>query len=387
MAPAAAPLFVIVAGEESGDALAAGLIKALAARWPGARFAGVTGPRMRAAGCESMADVEALSLFGISEIIGQIPRLLRLRRHLHHEIRRRAPAVFIGVDAPAFNTRLEINLRRAGIRTVHYVCPTVWAWREGRVRHIRRAVDRLLAIFPFEPAYFARHGIEARFVGHPLADALPVHPDADTARAALDLPAAGPLVGLLPGSRGAEVRRLMPRLLATARWLTARRPDLVFVVPAANPRMRALIDAVVADAGDGLSIVMVDGRAREVMRAVDVLLLASGTATLEGLLAKTPMVVTYELSQANYWLARGLDLIKTDVVSMPNLLAGYRLVPELLQHDANIAALGAWVLRLLADSPARQRQIEAFDAIHETLARDADARAAEAVSELVDDSA
>lgn len=379
----AEPVFVIVAGEASGDTLGAGLINALAARFPGARFVGVTGPKMRAVGCESLADIEALSLFGISEVIGQIPRLLRLRSRLFGQIKALSPAVMIGIDAPAFNTRLEIRLRRAGIKTVHYVCPTVWAWREGRVRHIRAAVDRLLAIFPFEPAFLARHNIEAVYVGHPLADELPLHPDARRARQALSLAERGDLIGLLPGSRGAEVSRLAPRLIATARWIAARRPDARFVIPAASPRMQAMIETVLAERGAGLAVTLVAGRSREVMRACDVLILASGTATLEALLAKTPMVVTYELSATNYWLARSLNLIKTDVVSMPNLLAGRRLVPELLQTDSQVPMLGAWALRLLADSPERRAQIDGFTALHDTLARGADDRAAEAVAELI----
>ena len=378
------PLFVLVAGEASGDTLGAGLIDELRARYPAARFVGVTGPQMRAAGCESVADIEALSLFGISEVIGQIPRLLRLRNRLYREIRAMQPAVVVGIDAPAFNTRLETRLRRAGLKTVHYVCPTVWAWREGRVRHIRAAVDRLLAIFPFEPAFFARHGIEAVYIGHPLADELPLHPDATAARAALDLPDAGPLVGLLPGSRGAEVTRLAGRLMATARWIAARRPGVRFVIPAASPRMQRLIEAAIKTQGTGLDITLIAGRSREVMRASDVLILASGTATLEALLAKTPMVVTYELSSTNYWLARGLNLIKTQFVSMPNLLAGRRLVPELLQTDSQVPMLGAWALRLLADSPERRAQIAGFTVLHDTLARGANARAAEAVAELMD---
>ena len=378
------PLFVLVAGEVSGDTLGAGLIGELRARFPAARFVGVTGPQMRAAGCDSLADIQALSLFGISEVIGQIPRLLKLRSRLYRQIVAMQPAVVIGIDAPAFNTRLEIRLRRAGIKTVHYVCPTVWAWREGRVRHIRRAVDRLLAIFPFEPAFFAGHGIEAVYVGHPLADELPLHPDACAARAALNLAPVGPIVGLLPGSRGAEVSRLAGRLIATARWIAARRPDVTFVIPAASPRMQQLVEAAVAAEGTGLDITIIAGRSREVMRACDVLILASGTATLEALLAKTPMVVTYELSSMNYWLARGLNLIKTQFVSMPNLLAGRRLVPELLQTDSRIPMLGAWALRLLADSPERRAQIAGFTVLHDTLARGANARAAEAVAELVD---
>ncbi|WP_109994415.1 lipid-A-disaccharide synthase [Salinisphaera sp. LB1] len=378
-----APVFFIVAGEVSGDVLAAGLIRELRRRYPEARFLGVTGPRMVAEGCESRADIDALSLFGVSEVIGQIPRLLRLRQRLYREVTRCRPDVFIGVDAPAFNTRLEQRVRRAGIATVHYVCPTAWAWRAGRTRGIRRAVDLMLAIFPFEPAFFAAHDIPVTFVGHPLADALPAHPDAAAARQALDMDRDAHWVGLLPGSRGAEVSRLGPRFLAVARWLRRRDPGLRFIAPMANARARQRFEADLEDFPD-LDVRLVDGRSREVMRAADALLVASGTATLEALLAKTPMVVAYELSPVNYWIARGLDLIKTEFVSMPNLLAGRRLVPELLQTDAQVPMLGAWLYRLVHSPAARAAQIDAFEAIHAGLARAADTRAAEAVAGLIE---
>lgn len=378
-----APVFSLVAGEVSGDVLAAGLIRELRKRYPEARFMGVTGPCMVAEGCESLADIGALSLFGVSEVIGQIPRLLRLRQRLYREIKNRRPDAFIGVDAPAFNTRLEERVRQAGIVTVHYVCPTAWAWRSGRTREIRRAVDLMLAIFPFEPDFFAAHDIPVTFVGHPLADELPVHSNPDAARAALGLDRHARWIGLLPGSRGAEVSRLGPLFLDVARWLRRRDPSVRFIAPMANARVRQRFEADL-DRFPDLDVVLVDGRSREVMRAADALLVASGTATLEALLAKTPMVVAYELSAANYWIARGLDLIKTEFVSMPNLLAGRRLVPELLQTDAQVPMLGAWLYRLLHSPAARAEQVDAFEAIHAGLARDADARAAEAVVELLE---
>ncbi|MDA3921457.1 MAG: lipid-A-disaccharide synthase [Salinisphaera sp.] len=380
----AAPRFFVVAGEVSGDALAAGLIRELRRHWPDACFEGVTGPLMRAEGCGSHADIEALSLFGVSEVIGQIPRLLRLRKQLFESVAQQRPTAFIGVDAPAFNTRLEERVRALGVPTVHYVCPTAWAWRSGRTRRIRKAVDLMLAIFPFEPDFFAAHHVPVTFVGHPLADRLPLHPDSAAAREALGLATDGKLIGLLPGSRGSEVGRLGPRFLSAAQWLAARQPNLRFVVPAANVKVRRLFEAALAEFGHGLDVTVIDGRSREVMRAADVLLVASGTATLEALLAKTPMVVAYELSAFNYWLARGLDLIKTEFVSMPNLLAGHALVPELLQEDADPAMLGAWIYRLLHSPAARARQTDVFDQIHQGLARDADASAARAVIELLE---
>ncbi|MES1925171.1 lipid-A-disaccharide synthase [Salinisphaera sp. T31B1] len=379
-----APHIVIVAGETSGDMLAAGLMRALRRYYPRVSFEGVTGPLMRAEGCRSLGDVEQLSLFGISEVIGQIPRLLALRRRLASHIIEARPTLFIGIDAPAFNTALERRVRAAGIATVHYVCPTAWAWRAGRTRSIRRAVDLMLGIFPFEPAFFAGYDIPVTFVGHPLADELPMHADPGAARRALGLAAKGPWVGLLPGSRHSEVSRLGPLFLATARWLSERMPGIRFVVPTANPAVRALFERQLQSDGGGLSITLVEGRSREVMRAADVLLLASGTATLEALLAKTPMVVAYRLSATNYWIARGLNLIKTEYVSMPNLLAGRALVPELLQDDADARTLGAWVYRLLCSPTARRRQVDVFETIHRELACDADASAARAVAGLIE---
>lgn len=378
-----APRFALVAGETSSDRLAAGLIKALRVRFPDAVFEGVTGPRMRAAGCHSLADAEELALFGVSEVIGEIPRLLALRRRLYRHFIQQRPDVFIGIDAPAFNTALEYKLKRAGITTAHYVCPTVWAWREGRSKKIGQAVDRLLAIFPFEPPYFARHGIDARFVGHPLADELPMHPDAGSARRALGLDGQGQWVGLLPGSRRSEVRRLGLPFLRTASWLAERLPSVRFVAPLATPETRAIFERQLAACENAPPVTIVDGRSREVMTAVDALLLASGTATLEALLLKTPMVVAYVLSSSNYALARSLRLIKTEYVSMPNLLAGRELVPELLQSAAEPQLMGAWLYRLLTSQAARQAQTEAFADIHSTLACNADEQAAAVITELL----
>lgn len=379
-----APVFFLVAGEQSGDALGAGLIAALRLTWPDAQFEGVTGPLMRAEGCTSLADIDELSLFGISEVIGEIPRVLRLRKRLYRQLVASPPSVFIGIDAPAFNTGLERRLKAAGIPTVHYVCPTVWAWRQGRLRSIRRAVDLLLAIFPFEADFFRRHGVPTTFVGHRLADEMPLHPDRIGARRGLDLPAQAPIVALLPGSRRSEVSRLGPCFIDTALWLARRLPGTRFVAPMATPGVRELFEATLAPHAHALDMELVDGRAREVMRAADGLLLASGTATLEGLLAKTPMVVSYRLSQSNYWLARSLNLIKVEHVSMPNLLAGRALVPEFLQDDAQPEIMGAWLYRLLTSRSARGAQVDGFERIHKQLARDSDRNAAAAVTELLE---
>lgn len=377
------PLFFIVAGEVSGDVLAAGLIEELRLRYPKARFVGVTGSRMVAAGCESLGSIESLSLFGVGEVIGQIPRLLRFRQQLYKKAMSLRPDAFIGVDAPAFNTRLELRLRCSGVRTVHYVCPTVWAWRPGRTRTIRRAVDLVLSIFPFESAFLKDHDIPVTFVGHPLADEPSPHPDRKAARGALGLDGDSCWIGLLPGSRGSEMARLGSRFLEVASWLKQRDPSVHFVAPMASEAMRYRFERELEKFPD-INVVVVDGRSREAMQAADALLVASGTATLEALLVGTPMVVAYELSTVNYWIARVLKLIKTEFVSMPNLLAGRRLVPELLQNDAKVATLGAWLFRVTHSEFVRSEQVTAFAAIRSDLMCNASARAAEAVAGLIE---
>ncbi|MDT0635379.1 lipid-A-disaccharide synthase [Spectribacter hydrogenoxidans] len=378
------PRIAVVAGELSGDTLGGGLLRALKARYPHARFLGVPGPAMVEAGCEALAGIDDLSLFGLGEVLREIPRLIRLRRHLIQRIIAWRPDVFIGIDAPSFNTGLERRLRLSGIPTVHYVCPTAWAWRERRVYHLREAADMMLSIFPFEEAFFRRHHVPVRFVGHPLADELPLHPDGDSARRALGLAPDVPWVGILPGSRNAEVDRLGPRFLATARWLRARLPEVRFVIPVAKPSLRAKIEAQRQALAPELDITLINGRAREVMRAASVVLTASGTATLEALLAKTPMVVAYAVSPVSYHIARTLDLIKVRWVSMPNLLADRMLVPEVLQNEARPEVLGPWLYRLLTSQAARTDQIDAFESLHEQLRRGANQGAARAVAEIIE---
>lgn len=380
----AAPRIAMVAGEVSGDWLGAGLIEALRQRYPQAVFEGVTGPRMRAAGCESLADIEELSLFGVSEVLREIPRLLRLRRRLQRHFLATRPAVFVGIDAPAFNIGLERRLRSSGLRTVHYVSPTVWAWREGRIRGIRQAVDLLLSIFPFEPAYFQGRGVPVRYVGHRLADELPMQPDAAAARAALGLSDSQQWVGLLPGSRRSEVKYLGPTFIRTAVWLRRRLPGLRFVAPMATPAIHAQFAAQLATLAPELPVTLVEGRSREVMLACDALLTASGTATLEALLLKTPMVVAYAFSPLNAALAHLLGVSRLTYFSMPNLIAQRALVPELRQTQVRPDILGPWLYRLLTAPVERQAQLAGFAEIHERLRCNADAAAASAVAEIIE---
>jgi lipid-A-disaccharide synthase len=380
-----APRIALVAGEASGDLLGAGFVAQLKRRFPDAQFAGIGGPRMREAGFEAWHDCSELAVMGLAEVLRHLPRLLRLRRVLAARLLAWRPDVFIGIDAPDFNLGLERRLKSRGIRTVHYVSPSVWAWREGRAGKIGRSADCVLCLFPMEPPIYARHGVDARFVGHPLADALPLEPDRAAARSSLGLPDAAPVLALLPGSRLGEIARLGDIFLQAAARVRAAEPALRIVVPAATPACRAAIETLLAES-PGLprdAVSLLDGHAHEAMIAADVVLLASGTATLEALLAKRAMVVGYRISALTYALVRGLGLMKTDRYSLPNALAGEAVVPELMQHDCTPERLSAAVLDWLRDPQRIAALVPRFVAIHANLRRDASAQAAAAVAELL----
>ncbi|HLU62013.1 MAG TPA: lipid-A-disaccharide synthase [Gammaproteobacteria bacterium] len=371
----------IVAGEASGDILAAGMLEELARRDPAFSAEGIAGPGMQAAGCRSLWPLEKLSVMGLVEVLKHLPELLKLRRDVVAHFAKTRPDVFIGVDSPDFNLGLARRLKARGIRTAQYVSPSVWAWREGRAEKIGRSVDRVLCLFPFEPEIYARHGVDAVFVGHPLADLIPLQTDRAAARRALGLPETGRIVALLPGSRMSEVTRLAEPFLATAAWLRQREPDVQFVVPAATARLRAHLEQALA-AFPGLDVTITDGQSREVMTAADCVLLASGTAALEAMLLRRPMVVAYKVSALTYLLVRSFRLLKLPYVSLPNVLAGRRIVPEYLQHDAEPERLGPAVQELLAPSPLREEQMRVFGEQHLRLRCNANARAAEAVLDL-----
>lgn len=378
-----APVIALVAGEASGDNLGAALIEALRERLPDARFIGVAGPRMRAAGCEAIADSGELALMGLAEILRHLPRLLRLRRSVTRQIVAARPAVFIGIDAPEFNLGLAARLKVQGIRTVQYVSPQVWAWRQGRVKGIGAACDRILCLLPFEPAFYAAHGVEARFVGHPLADQFPTRPDRAAARAALGLADGDTVVAVLPGSREGEVSRLAAPFAGAAAWLASHRPATRFVAPMVNAAVRARFESEWAVRAPGLAVQVLDGRAREALAAADVVLVASGTATLETLLSKRPMVVAYRLAGLTAFLLRRLGLVKVKHFSQPNLLVGREVVPEFFQEAATPRALGAALLAWL-DDPARVAAAgAAFDDVHQQLRQGGAARAADAVLEVI----
>ncbi len=373
----------IVANEVSGDLLGASLLRELKHRVPDLRAEGVAGPRMEEAGCETLVPMERLSVMGLSEVLRHLRELLAIRRRILRHFLTNPPDVFIGVDAPDFNLGVEERLRSAGIRTVHLVSPTVWAWRPKRVEKVRRAVDLLLSIFPFEREFLSARGVPAVYVGHPLADEIPLSVDRQQARDRLGISPAGPLIALLPGSRLGEVHRLAEPFLGAARYCLERRPDVEFVTPLVNASVRSQFEQALEAHGQRLPVTLVDGRSQDVIAASDLVLTASGTATLETLLLKRPMVVGYRLSPLTYQIVKRLNLIKVPHVAMANLLAGERLAPELIQERCRSDLLGQELLGLLGDPRRVSGIVHRYGEIHLELRRGASARAAEAVLALV----
>ncbi len=371
---------VITAGEASGDQLGAGLIRAIRRRQPDAVFDGIAGPQMQAAGCTSFYPMERLSVMGLFEAFGRLAQVIPERRRIARRLIADPPDVLVGVDAPDFNLSLELMLKRAGIPTVHYVSPSVWAWRRYRVKKIARAVDRMLVLFPFEQTFYQQRNVAVTFVGHPMADEIPMQVDRREARGVLGLPREKTCVALLPGSRVNEVRFLADPLAQAAAWLSQRRPGVCFVAPLVDAATRSLFQAAVRRHAGDLNVRLVDGRARDAMAAADVVLAASGTATLEALLLKRPMVITYRTLPLTWFIGR--RMLQVDHVGLPNLLAGEALVPELLQDDATPERLGQALLDYL-QSPERVEALEKrFAQIHQSLKNDASEKAAEAVLEV-----
>jgi lipid-A-disaccharide synthase len=386
-APARALRVGFVAGEHSGDTLGAALIGALRERVPELECFGVAGPKMIAAGCQAWAQADELAVMGLAEVLSHLPRLLGLRARLRRRFLAARPDVFIGIDAPEFNLRLAQGLKSAGVPTVQYVSPQVWAWRQGRVRTIGRAVDLILCLLPFETEFYAAHGVRAEFVGHPLADQIPLQPDRAAARAALGVAPAAPLVALLPGSRLAEVTRLAAPFIAAATHIAARNPAYRFLAPMASAATREAFAKEIAQARDAPQIQLLEGRAHTALAAADAAIVASGTATLETLLSGRPMVVAYRVSAVTAFVLRTLGLVKVRYFSQPNLLAGRPLVPEFFQEQVTGVALGEALLRQLGE-PQRMRELqEEFTAIHRRLRLGGAARAAEAILTLLGKSA
>ena len=367
-------------GETSGDQLGAGLIEALRQRFPDAQFAGIGGDAMRAAGMDTWFDASELAVMGLAEVLAHLPRLLKLRKTFRQRVLDWKPDVFIGIDAPDFNLGVERWLKQRGVRTVHDVSPSIWAWRQGRAAKIGDSADRVLCLFPMEPPIYAQHGVDARFIGHPLADAIPLQPDRAAARAALGESSDTPILALLPGSRLGEIGRMLPDFVDAARRLAADVPGLRVLVPAANAQCRAAIDAIL---GDAPAFRVIDGQAQQIMIASDVVLLASGTAALEAMLCKRPMVIGHRISALTYRIVKLFGLLKSAHVSLPNVLAGKTLVPELLQDQCTADNLHRALLHWFTDADAVAALQPRFLALHESLRCDASARAAEAVAEVL----
>jgi len=373
----------LVAGETSGDILGAGLIRALKARDPDARFVGVAGPLMQAEGCEVWYEMEELAVMGIVEVLGRLRRLLKIRKDLTQRFTELKPDVFVGIDAPDFNITLEGSLKRAGIRTIHYVSPSVWAWRQKRVFKIGRNTNLVLAFLPFEKAFYDRFNVPCRFIGHTMADAMPLQPDKSAARRELGIAEDAICLGLLPGSRGAEVEMLSADFLRAAQLLRQRYPALEIVVPLVNAKRREQFEQIKAEVAPELPMHLLDGKGRQVMIASDAAILASGTAALECMLAKCPMVVGYRMKPFTFWLAK--RLVKTPYVSLPNLLAGRELVKELLQEECQPEALAAALEPLLHAGPERDDLLNTFNELHQQIRWNADEQAADAVLEIAND--
>ena len=373
----------LVAGEASGDTLGADLIHALRRLAPDTEFFGVAGPKMQAAGCEPWEPAESLAVMGLFEIVLDLPRLLRLHARIRAEFLVAKPDVFVGIDAPEFNLRLARDLRAAGIPTVQYVSPQVWAWRQSRARSIHESVDLVLCLLPFEKRFYDEHGMRAEFVGHPLADAIPMTVDREGARRALEIPVNAQVVAFLPGSRSGEVARLPEDFAATARWLAAQRPQLVFIAPMASAATRRIFARALARRAPDLRVQIIDGHAQTALIAADVALVASGTATLEAALCKRPMVVVYRLGAMTAWILRRLKLVKVKFFAQPNLLADRRVVGEYFQEEIVPESIGAELLMWLEDAERRSGLEREFSRIHADLRRDAGTRAAQAIVALL----
>lgn len=375
----------IIVGESSGDILGAGLLAQLRLRYPDCIFEGVGGPRMEALGFRSLYAMERLAVMGLVEPLKRLPELLRMRRNLIQHFIDNPPAVFIGIDAPDFNLTIEEKLRATGIATAHYVSPSVWAWRQGRVKKVARAVDLMLTLFPFEASFYRQHQVEVRFVGHTLADQIPMQADQAQARELLGLTLAAneTLVALLPGSRGGEVGYLCPVILAAAKQLAGRHPNLHFAIAAANQQRLEQIQEFLRETPD-LPVTVFLKNSREVMAAADLVVMASGTTTLEAMLLKRPMVVTYKMSWLSFAIVK--RMVSVGFVGLPNLLAGQALVPELLQDNATAEKIAAAVEDYL-QHPEKVDALKAeFTRQHEQLRQNADESAAQAIAELIEKS-
>ncbi|MEI8657138.1 lipid-A-disaccharide synthase [Vibrio sp. Hal054] len=381
MSEARKPLRVgIVAGEMSGDTLGEGFIKAIKQQYPDAEFVGIGGPKMIAQGCESLFDMEELSVMGLVEVLGRLSRLLKVKAELVKYFTSNPADVFVGIDAPDFNLRLELDLKNAGIKTVHYVSPSVWAWRQKRIFKIEAATNLVLAFLPFEKAFYDKFNVPCEFIGHTLADSIPLQNDKLPAQQLLGLDPTRRWLAVLPGSRGGEMKMLAQPFIETCQKLREKYPDLGFVVALVSQKRREQFEAAWKETAPELDFVLVDDTARNVITASDAVLLASGTVALECMLLKRPMVVGYRVNALTYFLAK--RLVKTPYVSLPNILAEQELVKELLQDECTVENLVHHVSQLLDGD--NQAMLEKFAEMHQWIRKGADERAAHAVLKLIE---
>ena len=376
------PTIGIVAGEASGDLLGSHLIRALKKQRPDLKFVGIAGPKMMAEGAETLFPLERLSVRGYVEVLRHLPGLLKMRKQVAQYFLENRPDVFIGIDAPDFNFTLERTLKQQGIPTVHYVSPSIWAWRRSKIKKIQQAVSHMLALFPFEPDIYQQAGVPVTYVGHPLADMLPLEPDADGAREELKLPKSALVIAMLPGSRQSEVQQLADLYVKTAKLIFSSRPDVRFLVPLITRETRAIFErALYANGGEDLPVKIMFGHAHRAMEAANAVIVASGTATLEAALIKRPMVITYRMPGLSWQILKRMKYLP--YVGLPNVLAGRFVVPELLQHDAVPEKLAAALLQML-DDKSRIADIQAeFYRIHEVLRQNTEEKAAQAVLSFV----
>lgn len=381
-----APTIAIVAGEASGDTLGAGLIQALKIRYPQAKFIGIGGTKMQQQGFESLFDMEELSVMGLMEVVKHLPRLLKIRRSLIEQLLKLKPDVFIGIDAPDFNIDIELKLKQNGIKTLHYVSPSVWAWRQNRIHKIAKAVNMMLVFMPFEKAFYDKHQVPCRFIGHTLADALPLKPDRLEACQFLQIDPQQRYLAILVGSRHNEVAFLAETFIKTALLLKQQYPDIKLLVPLANEKRRQQFEQILQQTALDLEMILLDGQAKQAMIAAEATLLASGTAALEAMLCKSPMVVGYKMKGSTYWLAK--RLVKTDYISLPNILANKMLVPEMIQEQCEPTLLAEKLAIYFSENEQDRRYRaelrQTFTDLHRAIQQDADKLAAEAVSDILE---
>jgi lipid-A-disaccharide synthase len=361
------PDVCMLAGESSGDLLGALLLKGLKPRYPELRFGGIGGPQMIALGFDSQVPIDRLAVRGYAEVLRRLPALLHLRKSLARELSTYKPRVFLGIDAPDFNLGLEQQLRQQGVRTLHLVCPSIWAWRAERAEKIERAVDHMLCVFPFEEVLLEKLGITATYVGHPLADMIPIMPDMAQARATLQLPLEGRVIALLPGSRRDEIAHLAPRFLKAAELIRTKEPGAQFLIPAAGAERKAELERILQQFRQ-LPVRLVDGMSHTVLEASDGVLVASGTATLEAALYKKPMVIAYAMPALSWWMMKDKGYLP--YVGLPNILAGQFLVPELLQDKATPQALAAALIEQMRDRTLGEQRLDHYVRMHHALKRD-----------------